>query len=321
MKRLVFFAIIFLLCSLKSLGQWYGDTLPGPPSWISGEINGYEYVDLGLPSRTLWATINVGAETYTDIGLYFGWGEVEQRDYYDWDTYPYFNELKYNDDGYLYYDCIDIGKDICGTEYDAARVHWGSAWRLPNYDEITELRRNCWYKIREENGVLGIRLFGPNTNSIFFPVTSALVLDGIDPYSMHCGFYWGGTEFNDGGSVPEDESDAICFDFDTSGMNAWAHNKAVGRCIRPVIKKSELASINSIQTDNDVFIRLKNDNIVISSKLPPTVFELWSIDGKQILSIPYPDKKIPTTNINAGIYIAKIVCNSHIATTQKLIIK
>lgn len=38
--------------------------------------NGYDYVDLGLPSGTLWATMNVGASKPTDYGLYFKWGDT-----------------------------------------------------------------------------------------------------------------------------------------------------------------------------------------------------------------------------------------------------
>ena len=38
--------------------------------------NGHAYVDLGLPSGTLWATMNVGANSETDTGLYFAWGET-----------------------------------------------------------------------------------------------------------------------------------------------------------------------------------------------------------------------------------------------------
>lgn len=38
--------------------------------------NGYEYVDLGLPSGTLWATCNVGASKPSDYGLYFQWGDT-----------------------------------------------------------------------------------------------------------------------------------------------------------------------------------------------------------------------------------------------------
>ncbi len=36
-------------------------------------INGHDYVDLGLPSGTLWATCNVGADNPEDYGGYFEW--------------------------------------------------------------------------------------------------------------------------------------------------------------------------------------------------------------------------------------------------------
>lgn len=38
-------------------------------------INGHEYVDLGLPSGTLWATCNVGASKPEDCGKCFSWNE------------------------------------------------------------------------------------------------------------------------------------------------------------------------------------------------------------------------------------------------------
>ena len=39
--------------------------------------NGHSYIDLGLPSGTLWATCNVGASKPTQSGLYFQWGDVQ----------------------------------------------------------------------------------------------------------------------------------------------------------------------------------------------------------------------------------------------------
>ena len=36
----------------------------------------HDYVDLGLPSGTLWATCNVGANEPQDVGLYFAWGDT-----------------------------------------------------------------------------------------------------------------------------------------------------------------------------------------------------------------------------------------------------
>lgn len=38
--------------------------------------NGHDYVDLKLPSGTLWATCNVGANKPSDTGLYFQLGDI-----------------------------------------------------------------------------------------------------------------------------------------------------------------------------------------------------------------------------------------------------
>ena len=44
---------------------------------IIDPYNGHEFVDLGLPSGTKWATMNVGANSPTEYGKYFAWGETE----------------------------------------------------------------------------------------------------------------------------------------------------------------------------------------------------------------------------------------------------
>ena len=51
----------------------------------------HEYVDLGLPSGTLWATCNVGANSPEEYGDYFAWGETEPKDIYEWTTYKWCN--------------------------------------------------------------------------------------------------------------------------------------------------------------------------------------------------------------------------------------
>ena len=53
----------------------------------SGSLNGHDFVDLGLPSGTLWATCNVGANTPEGCGTYFAWGETCPKRLYDWSTY------------------------------------------------------------------------------------------------------------------------------------------------------------------------------------------------------------------------------------------
>ena len=49
---------------------------------LSGEWNGYMWVDLGLPSGTLWATCNVGANSPEEYGDYFAWGVTEKKQKY-----------------------------------------------------------------------------------------------------------------------------------------------------------------------------------------------------------------------------------------------
>ena len=49
----------------------------------------HEYVDLGLPSGTLWATCNVGANSPEEFGYFFAWGETQPKEDYSWDTYIY----------------------------------------------------------------------------------------------------------------------------------------------------------------------------------------------------------------------------------------
>ena len=62
-KYLSLFAGVFL----AGLTSIYAQTL-------SGNLNGHEYIDLGLPSGTKWATMNVGADSNNILGGYFAWG-------------------------------------------------------------------------------------------------------------------------------------------------------------------------------------------------------------------------------------------------------
>ena len=53
----------------------------------------HEWVDLGLPSGTLWATCNVGANSPEEYGDYFAWGETESKGKYNWSFYKWSNGL------------------------------------------------------------------------------------------------------------------------------------------------------------------------------------------------------------------------------------
>ncbi len=109
------------------------------------DFNGHDYVDLGLPSGTFWATCNVGAMNPEDYGDYFAWGETEPKSYYDWSTYKYCNGSSSTITKY----CSDSEYGTVDNKYtleaidDAATVNWGGDWRIPTIEEQAELTGAC----------------------------------------------------------------------------------------------------------------------------------------------------------------------------------
>ena len=110
--------------------------------------NKHEYVDLGLPSGTLWATCNVGANKPEEFGDYFAWGETEPKTIYNWDTYKYFED-------------------------DAATASWGSDWYTPTVDQWFELFHNTESNEYDLNGVKGWLFVGKNGATLFFPAAGS----------------------------------------------------------------------------------------------------------------------------------------------------
>ena len=159
----------------------------------------HEWVDLGLPSGTLWATCNVGANSPEEYGDYFAWGETEAKDYY------YFSNTKwvyFVDGAYCYltkyctqsengYNGFTDGKTELDPEDDAAYVNWGPLWRMPTLDQQKELIDNCSCTWTAHNGVYGYQVTGHNGNSIFLPVAGHRWQDSL--YSESFGFYWSRT--------------------------------------------------------------------------------------------------------------------------------
>lgn len=116
-------------------------------------------IDLGLSVR--WACCNVGASSPEQYGNYYSWGETETKSVYTWDNYSHLTGEK----GHR---CKNLG-DISGTQYDAARVHWGKDWRMPNADQADELDKLCTKEWEIINGIAGQKVIGPNGKWIFLP--------------------------------------------------------------------------------------------------------------------------------------------------------
>ena len=118
-----------------------------------------EAVDLGL--SVLWSAYNLGANSPEEKGEQFSWGETKPKDSYSTRNYLY-----YDNDKAMY---IDIGDNICGTQYDAATVNLGSNWRMPTKNELQELLDKCSNEWTQMNGCNGIKFTASNGNYIFIP--------------------------------------------------------------------------------------------------------------------------------------------------------
>lgn len=130
------------------------------------KLNGYRYVDLGLPSGTKWARCNVGADEPWEFGDYFAWGEViPNKDEYTSANLKYFQD---NGNSIILLKYADAQTPL-EPEDDAATVNMGKGWRMPTKDETEELAQNCRWERALLHGVLGEKAVGPNGNSIFFP--------------------------------------------------------------------------------------------------------------------------------------------------------
>ena len=142
-------------------------------------LDTHEYVDLELPSGTLWATCNVGAENPGEYGNYFAWGETKPKANYDWITYKHINNS-----GLCKYcaECkIELAKSMMAkidnkleleAEDDAATVNWGNDWQMPSEEQFAELIDTSYTTTSwtTQNGVNGRLIISKsNGNRIFLP--------------------------------------------------------------------------------------------------------------------------------------------------------
>ena len=187
--------------------------------------NGYEYIDLGLPSGTLWASCNVGAESPEEYGDYFAWGETTTKsDYSSSTSVTYGLSISELESRGI------IGSDgNLPAEYDAATANWGGSWRMPTLDEMKELIDNCTWTWTTQNGVNGYEVTGPNGNSIFLPA-AGYRLDTSLHSAGSIGYYWSATPYSDSNRT-------YGFYFDSNNYNWSIISRSYGRTIRPVITK------------------------------------------------------------------------------------
>ena len=182
---------------------------------ISGTENGYNYVDLGLPSGVKWATCNLGADAPEEYGDYFAWGEIEPKD-----TYSSSN-------------CSTFGKtmsDISGNaQYDAVTANWGGSWRMPTKAEMQELIDNCTWIWTTQNGVNGYRVASKtNSNYIFLPAAGIRSNSSLYDAERY-GYYWSSTPWIN-------TNDAYYLAFYSTGNYVSSRYRYYGYSVRPVLE-------------------------------------------------------------------------------------
>ncbi len=186
----------------------------------SDYINGYGYVDLGL--SVMWATCNVGADSPSDYGDYFAWGETEPKSEYTEEN-SVTNEKR-------------IGSIAGDPQYDAATANWGGTWRMPTTYEIDELIDKCTWKRTMQDGVEGFKITGPNKNSIFLPAVDLrdkISFEDVDMGSV----YWSASPFW------SDTSKAYALYFYNNNFNEfWNFHRYYGQMVRPVISSTTIIS-------------------------------------------------------------------------------
>lgn len=195
----------------------------------SGTIDGHAYVDLGLPSGTLWATCNVGASKPEGYGNYYAWGETATKAVYDRVTYKW----------------TSSSSSIIPTKYtgsssaelrpadDAAYVNWGKNWRMPSKAQFDELINSSyttttWTSI---NGIYGRKITskmpGFVGNYIFLPAAGLRVGSSLG-FADTNGLYWSRTLYDN------DMDSAWYLNFHSSNIDVIDSYRREGYSVRPV---------------------------------------------------------------------------------------
>lgn len=200
----------------------------------TGSSNGHEWVDLGLPSGLKWATCNVGASKPEDYGSYFAWGETKHKNEYRWKSYAF--QIKTNWAGEIdklskyvslrRYGQVDNKISLC-PEDDAARVNWGSTWRMPTDADMTELITKCEWTWTSMGGKKGYKVTGKNGNSIFLPAGGERLGNSIYNSDSY-GYYWSASLNSNG---PHSAFRLYCH---SVGVGVSDYDRCYGFSIRPV---------------------------------------------------------------------------------------
>lgn len=204
-----------------------------------GYIDGHEWVDLGLPSGTKWATCNIGASSTEQYGNYYAWGATSTNSNYSWSIYKYSYGSATTLTKYCWlsqygYNRFTDGLYTLQSTDDAATENWGGKWQMPSDTQWRELI-NVSYTTKEwtkQNNVSGYLITSKtNGRSVFLPAAGknepSLTNVGYD------GRYWSRSLAYEV-DLP---SCAYFLSFDSSSISIRNTYRCYGYSVRPVVKQ------------------------------------------------------------------------------------
>ena len=191
---------------------------------------GVKEVDLGLPSGTKWANMNVGATNYKEFGTYFAWGETEPKADYAWGTYQWGS---WNDD--IKRASITKYNSVLNPEDDAATINWGPRWRMPTRKEFQELVTNTTAEyVTLSNDSVVVKLTskaGYTDKFIYLPTAGYWNGRHVTGEDLHWGYYWTST-------LGANPLDAYCVGVTNENgisISVSYERRPIGQSVRPVV--------------------------------------------------------------------------------------
>lgn len=158
-----------------------------------GVTDGHQWVDLGLPSGTLWATSNIGASAPEAYGSYIAWGETAAKSNYSWTTYALANGSSTTLKKYCTASAYGTrdDKEVLESADDAACQLWSENWTMPTNIEFEELFNEAYTtsKWTVQSGIAGRLVTSKTTGcSLFLP--AAGYMNGTAASSAGTGGYY-----------------------------------------------------------------------------------------------------------------------------------
>lgn len=251
----------------------------------SGKIGEYTYVDLGLKSGTKWATCNVGAGKYYEVGTHFSWGETLPddtllSDCYSWSQYKWggLNDLT----KYVTMSSWGTVDNIATIlpEDDAASQNLGDGWRMPSVKQQQELADGCdWTFIEDFNNTGVSGMYGiskKNDNAIFLPVTGYRARAAYGLCGKGYGWYWS-ADLNQ-----SDNGTAYLMKFTPDGFTSMSQGRHDGMIVRAVVVNEEdeiakdTAVVGPVAQDTAVTPASKDTSVLDKADYAPLKFVIAS---------------------------------------------